>query len=310
MDVQHLRTFQSVARTLSFTRAAEALDYAQSSVTAQIQALEKSLNVRLFDRLGRRIVLTEAGQRLLEYAERILHLTDEALNAVAYPTAPSGQLNISTPETLSAYRLPPLLREFRSRFPAVKLILQYAYGATVFDKLSEGSVDVAVTFEYPTLRETAAVACRELTRERLLLIAPPTHPLARCPRIDPAALRDEFLLLTEPYCTYRRMFEENMAERGVRLTATMEFHSVEAIKQCTIAGLGLGVLPEITVARELHEGRLVALAWDEQPMMVSTFLLWHREKWLSPALQAFIRLAEQMVSDPSVLSMTAITDFR
>ena len=83
MDFQQLRSFQLVARTLSFTRAAEVLDYAQSSVTAQIQALEKELDVRLFDRLGRRIVLTEAGRRLLEYAERILQMTDEAMVAGA-----------------------------------------------------------------------------------------------------------------------------------------------------------------------------------------------------------------------------------
>src|SRR5690606_16915793 len=105
MELRQLRTFQRVATTLSFTRAAEELGYAQSSVTAQVRSLEDELSVRLFDRLGRQVSLTDAGQRLLEYATRLLNLAEEARLAVTESGEPSGQLVVAAPETLSSYRL-------------------------------------------------------------------------------------------------------------------------------------------------------------------------------------------------------------
>src|SRR5436305_10504034 len=124
MELRQLKTFQTVAATLSFTRSAELLDYAQSSVTAQIRSLEDELGVQLFDRLGRHIALTEAGIRLLDYAEKMLSLADEAALAVTDSAEPAGQLVIAAPETLSGYRLPPLLKQFRAKFPRVQLILR------------------------------------------------------------------------------------------------------------------------------------------------------------------------------------------
>src|SRR5215216_4831156 len=124
MDLRQLKTFQTVAETLSFTRAAELLDYAQSSVTAQVRSLEDELGVRLFDRLGRRVRLTDSGDRLLEYAAKILNLADEARLAVSDSSEPSGQLIVAAPETLSTYRLPPLLKQYRALFPRVQLIMR------------------------------------------------------------------------------------------------------------------------------------------------------------------------------------------
>src|SRR5438046_264194 len=110
MELRQLETFRVVATQLSFTRAAATLDYAQSSVTAQIQSLELELGVRLFDRLGRRVALTDAGERLLEYAERLLSLADEARAALADGAEPAGTLTIGAPETVMTYRLPSVLR--------------------------------------------------------------------------------------------------------------------------------------------------------------------------------------------------------
>src|SRR5215210_5308545 len=117
MELRQLETFRAVAGPLSFTRAAVTLGYAQSSVTAQIQALEAELGVALFDRLGRRVALTEAGQRLLEYADRLLSLADEARAAVAEGAEPAGTLTVGAPETVLTYRLPRVLQRYRATFP-------------------------------------------------------------------------------------------------------------------------------------------------------------------------------------------------
>jgi DNA-binding transcriptional LysR family regulator len=310
MDFQQLRSFQIVAHTLSFTRAAEILDYAQSSVTAQIQSLEKELGVRLFDRLGRRIILTEAGRRLLEYAERILQMTDEALLAVAHPEEPTGHLHISAPETLTAFRLPPMLRQFRARYPGVQLRLQSIQKSEVFERISEGKIDIAFNFDNPAMEPPPSICVRELMQEPLLVIAPPEHPLADCRQIDANDFRSELMLLTETFCTYRHMFEDAVAAQGVRLTDTMEYHSVEAIKQCVMAGVGLGVLPEVAVARELREERLVALNWTDKPVILSTFLMWHRERVMAPVMEDFIQMVERTFLQPSPIPMELINSFR
>src|SRR5437667_9141173 len=120
MELRQLTTFRMVATTLSFSRAAQILNYVQSSVTTQIQVLEEELGVRLFDRLGKRVALTDAGKRFLPYAEKILSLSEEARQAVADEEVPTGSLTISASETLCTYRLPALLRQFHDRFPQVK----------------------------------------------------------------------------------------------------------------------------------------------------------------------------------------------
>src|SRR5262245_45919740 len=121
MELRHLSTFRVVATTRSFTRAATTLGYAQSSVTAHIQALEAELGAPLFDRLGRQIALTEAGERFLVYARQLLELAEEARVAVNNNNEPRGTVTISAPETLCTYRLPTLLRVFRDRCPQAQV---------------------------------------------------------------------------------------------------------------------------------------------------------------------------------------------
>lgn len=295
LDIRLLQTFQTVAKTLNFTRAAEELDYAQSSVTVQIQALEKSLGVKLFKRLGKHTVLTDSGKRLLEYADRILKLTDEAYLAVIHHDEPIGKLYISAPETLSAYRLPPLLREFHKKFPGVQLILQYTPTDKVFERLGNGDLDIAFILDEQRI-SSGEILVRPLVQEPLFLLASPDHPFAALPMITSEDLRTESLLLTEAGCTYRLLFEKHLLADDVRLATTMEFSSVDAIKQCVIAGIGITYLPEIAVERELEQGTLMILNWTAPEVHFYTQILWHQDQWMAPAQREFIRLSEQVLT--------------
>jgi DNA-binding transcriptional LysR family regulator len=294
MELRQLKTFQTVAATLSFTRSAELLDYAQSSVTAQIRALEDELGVQLFDRLGRHVALTNAGTRLLDYAEKILSLADEAALVVTDSAEPAGQLIIAAPETLSGYRLPPLLKQFRAKFPRVQLILRSLSVSETLAQLSDGRVDIAVLLTDPP-PEASGIIVLPLIEERFLLLAAPEHPLVGGACVQPQDFRAETLLLTEAGCTYRTAFENRLLAAGVRPATTMEFGNVEAIKQCVMANLGITLLPEIAVCNEVNQGRLVSLPWFEPDFHMYTRLLWHKDKWLSPALKEFIRLSEQIL---------------
>ncbi len=295
MELNQLATFQTVARTLSFTRAAAALNYAQSTVSAQVQALEEELGVPLFNRLGKRVSLTENGQRLLEYADKLLNLAEEARTVVSGQDGFSGVLTISAPETLCTYRLMEVLRRFRAQFPRVQLVIGYDVHADIVNDLTRGLIDLAFVIGEPV--EAANLTVESLITEPLLPVAPPDHPLARLARVVPADLRYEPVLLTENGCTYRTLFERSLAAAGVKLTSTLEFHSVEVIKQSAMAGLGLAVLPAITVSAEITRGQLVCLPWAGPALEVVTQVMWHKDRWLSPVLSQFLSLTRELLKE-------------
>lgn len=293
MELRQLATFREVAAAGGFTKAAERLGYAQSSVTTQIQALERELGVRLFERLGKRVVLTESGRLLLGYAERILKLADEARAAIAQGDEPTGTLIIGAAETLCTYRLPPVLRRYRARFPRVQLILKPGLCPDMRRAVREGQLDLAFLLEEPVCPPDLVV--EPLVREEVRVLVHPDHPLAKREAVGPHDLDGETLLVTEGRGGYRARFERALVAAGVRPSVVLEFGGVEAIKQCAIAGMGVAVLPAVAVAEEVSGGQLVALPWCGPDLSVVTQLAWHKDKWLSPTLRAFLQVTREML---------------
>lgn len=297
MELRLLVTFEKVATVLSFTRAAAELAYAQSSVTSQIRALETSLGTELFDRLGSRIRLTEAGERLLPYARQIIELTEEARAAVIGAGEPSGALTVGTMESLTSYRLLPLLELFHHRHPRVRLSLRTTIGDETRQALRQGTYDVGFLMEEET--EHAGLEVAVLAVEPLALVAAPGHPLAGTAPAT-AGLADQSLLATEPGCAYRDLFERelNRAVPSGASVAFTEFGTIEATKQAAAAGLGIALLPEVTVAAELERGTLVRLGW-EPPFTLRTQLAWRAGKRLPAHARLFVERARQLVSEES-----------
>ncbi|MDG9718930.1 LysR family transcriptional regulator [Streptomyces sp. DH24] len=291
MELRLLVTFEKVAGVLSFTQAAAELKYAQSSVTSQVRSLESSLGVELFDRLGSRIRLTEAGERLLPYARRMIELSEEARAAVADTGEPSGSLAVGTMESLTSYRLPPLLEYFHHRHPKVRLSLRTTIGDETRQALRQGTYDVGFLMEAET--EHAGLECEVLAVEPLALVAAPGHPLAGRP-VALADLVGPPLLATEPGCAYRDLFEREL--RTVGDVAFMEFGTIEATKRAAAAGLGTALLPEVTVAAELAGGSLVRLDW-RAPFTLRTQLAWRAGKRLPAHARLFVEQARRLVTE-------------
>lgn len=299
MEIQQLKTFRTAALELSFTRAALKLGYAQSSITAQIKALEKEIGAPLFDRLGRRVVLTDTGRRLLPYAGGILDLESEARRAVSNEGEVSGTLTISVAETHCAYRLPELLSHFDSQHPQVELeLLPSRMGALDTDlerNLKEGAVDLGFVLEEPSNNATR-LEVETLAEEPASFVVHPDHPLADTSSISPLDLEAQTILLTEEGCAYRRLFDRELRKAGVRPAKTLQFSSVEAIKRCTKAGMGIALLSTISVSEEVEQGRLVELNWVGPECGVLTQAVWNAERWLSPALEAFLDATREYFS--------------
>ncbi|MEU8761137.1 LysR family transcriptional regulator [Streptomyces sp. NPDC048659] len=291
MEPRLLVTFEKVATVLSFTRAAAELAYAQSSVTAQIRALESSLGVELFERLGSRIRLTEAGERLVPYARQLIELTEEARAAVTAAGEPSGTLALGTVESLTSYRLPPLLELFHHRYPGVRLSLRPTLGDANRRALRDGTYDLGFLLERETVHE--GLESEVLGEEPLVLVAAPGHPLAGRAGLTSADLAAAALVGTEPGCAYRDLFE---AELRPWSPGFLEFGTIEASKRGVAAGLGIALLPRIVVAAELAAGELTALDW-EPPFTLFTQIAWRRGKRLPPHARLFVERARRLVAE-------------
>lgn len=288
MESRHLFTFLVVVEAGSFTRAAQQLDYAQSSVTAQIQALEAEIGLPLFDRIGRRIVLTDAGRRLLPYAQEIAKIHDMAKNALHPEAEMAGSLKIGAPESLAAFRLPEVIRHYRQRYPQVQIVLKPGQCWELRDLVRSGELDVAFLLQ-PEV-EDRDLNIETLIHEPMALVAPADHPLSREAEVVPAQLKEQTILHTESGCSYRTLFEHYLNRHGVFPDPNLEFWSIEAIKQCVMSGLGISFLPLISVRSELAEGKLVKLNWNDESQRVATQLALHRKKWRSPALDQFVSM--------------------
>ncbi|MDD9148534.1 LysR family transcriptional regulator [Sporolactobacillus sp. CQH2019] len=296
MEIKQLITFQKAAEKLNFTHTAEQLNFAQSSVTAHIKSLEDELGVQLFDRLGKSLALTDAGRKLQIYANQILSLTNEARKAVMSEKEPSGTLVIGATESLCTYRLPPILSDFRHRYPKVRF--HFSPGISdrdILDRLEKGSLDAAILMDVDLIPDVFVI--EKLKKETIGVVAAPDHPLFRKKTVVPADLYEESLLLTEKNCSYRRQFDRDFSNCGLVPEHVFEFASVEAIKQCVIAGLGIAVLPEITFRKELGNGEIALLPWGGTPLSVHSHLVRHKDKWLSPALAAFLNLTRESLKD-------------
>jgi DNA-binding transcriptional LysR family regulator len=291
MEIRQLRTFQAVANLLSFNRAAERLHYAQSSVSAQIHALEEELGVQLFDRLGRRIVLTEAGAQLLNYAEKIVNLADETLAEVTETSTPQGALTVRVPETLAVHHFPAIIKGYHLRFPGVKLQFTTCALEGLEKDLRKGLIDLAFLLAESI---TAADLTAEVLRfESLILVASSDHPLSQKRSVATCELSEETFLFSKVDCSYRKIFEGILVQSGITYENSIEFYSVEAVKRSVIEGVGIALLPEIAVAEEVAKNRLAVLPWSENKIDVAVLMIWHRERWLSPALKAFIDITRK-----------------
>ena len=313
MDLLHLRTFLEVAKGLNFTRAATRLGYVQSTVSAHVRALEDELGVQLFDRLGRRIRLTPAGETLLGEAADLVTRADAAERATRLAAGGDGRIAgrivIGAPESLLSYRLPPLIGRYHRQFPEVDLSFRpVATGrlrGEVERLLIEGSIDVAFVMD-ERLPPRGRVSTETLWNEPISVIAPPDHPLVGARGLTPRALGNTTVLLSEAIgagCAYRTQFVDQLRAIPGQPRELLEFASVEAVKQCVAAGMGISALPTAAVAADLESGRLRALTWGR--FAIFTHVAWNPRRWQSPAVSAVLDLARETAREAADLATTA-----
>jgi len=284
LTLRQLKVFESVARHLNFTRAAEELFLSQPAVSMQVKLLEKQLGLALFEQLGKRIHLTEAGGEVLVYARGVTQQLDELESVLDLMKGlGGGRLRISVATTAN-YFIPTLLGTFSRRYPEVTVSLDVTNRETLLQQLSENTVDLVIMGQPPTEADVEAEAFME---NPLVIVAPPEHPLAKQKKIPLKRLQDEVFLVREPGSGTRIAMERFFAGRKIHLKTGMEVGSNEAIKQSVQAGLGLGLLSRATIEQELELKRLTELDVAELPIMRHWYVVHRKGKRLSGAAEAF-----------------------
>jgi DNA-binding transcriptional LysR family regulator len=292
MHPRLLRTFLAVARSRNITRAAEAVNLAQSSVSDQLQTLEAELGAALFTRSKAGLELTPAGLALKPIAEELLRLDGEGRAAVlAAVGQTSGTLTIGALETIASARLAPWLPGFQASHPGITVRMKVSDSGTLRRLLEDGDIDVAFCFERRDGAKDAdaRLARRTIGAEPLVLVAAPGQVTA--PR-DLAALAALRFVATEPGCIYRRMFDTAFAEADMaapRLAA--EVGSVGAIARLVAAGAGLGLVPRLAVSDALGRGDLVELPWPGPAQAAPLAMIWRRRRVQPPALKQLLAAA-------------------
>jgi DNA-binding transcriptional LysR family regulator len=274
MEFRHLNTFMTIARLQSFSKAAEELGYAQSSISSQIQLLEQELKVRLFERLGHNITLTAEGSKLLPIAELILKLSMEAKSIAVDQEKPSGSLIIGAIETLCVSRLPNLLKEYRTRYSDVEILLKFGSTPDFLRSMKENTIDIAFFIDREIINDDYITVWQ--MEESMALICAPEYAFADREEVFPEDLSGEPLILTEPSCGYRALFDSIMSQFHIKPRSVIETGNVHAIKQLTLSGMGIAFLPVTAVEEELGQKRLIKLNWKDQTFPVFTQVLYHK----------------------------------
>lgn len=285
LNLHQLATFQVVAKYCSFVRAAEELHFSQPAVSAQIRHLEKTLGVKLFDQIGRKTHLTQAGEELYLYSQKIFSVIEETLEIIEALRSPQyGRLSVGADTTVGSYVIPGLLGKFRQIYPEVEISLEVLNRASLIDALVSNRVDMAVMGTVPA---DLPVEIEPFAFNELVLVAAPRHRLAGLKGVPIEELGREHFLLREPGSGTRAALERALQEADIPLQVSMQVGNNSAIKQGVAAGLGIALISRVALDMELETRRLVILDVEGFPIVRQWRIVHLKDKYLSATARAF-----------------------
>lgn len=284
LTLRQLQVFESAATNLNFSVTAKQLYLSQPAVSMQIKQLEENIGLPLFEQMGKKIFLTEAGRELFHYARGIsqqlaeMETVFDEMKGLGH-----GKLTLSVVNTAN-YFTPQLLAKFCQRYPSINVNLLVANRDAVLKQLADNSTDLAILGQPP---DGLDISAESFLDNPLVVIAAPSHPLAKLKRIKLAQLATETFLSREPGSGTRSAMERVFAQHKIQPHISMEMETNEAIKQAVQAGMGLGILSLHSIELELETKRLAMLNVEHFPLLRHWFVAHRSNKRLSSAALAF-----------------------
>lgn len=287
MEIRNLTTFVKTAELQNFTNAARELGYAQSTVTAQIQQLEEELQVQLFERIGKRIHITDAGKRFLPYAQKILLLAKQAASH-SDVEAPSGTLRLGIVESLQNHELAGLLHRYRKVCPLVNVIVKASDCQTLTELLMKNELDIMYLFD-TRIRHEELVSVYEAS-EPMYFTVPSGHPLTSNANVTLEEILAFPFMETERHLSYGWEFNHFLAQKGFTLKSCLEVGNPDIIVQLIKNGDGISWLPRYIIQDELQRNNVSVLDYQIPEITMYKQLIYHKNKWISAAMKAWIEL--------------------
>ncbi len=285
MNPTHLRTFLAVRHHLSYTRAAEAVFLSQPAVSRQIQQLERDLGVSLFEQLGRTLHLTDAGRALAQEAESVLARLERVSESIAaYRTLDAGRLRLGAGTTPGFYLLPGILGRFHRKYPNVQIDYLVDNSRAVEQRVLRNEIDLGFIGGAPHSRDVMADAVAE---DEIICFAGPKHELAGRKRISVQMLARHTWIVRRQGSATRDLFESWLTQRGGVVGRTIELGCPEAVRAVVAGGIGFSYMSRLAVTSELKSNKLKRLAVTGLRLGRLIYVIRHRDKYMSPAMQAF-----------------------
>ena len=288
MDLRSILTLKTILATGSFQKAAHHLNYTQSTITFQIRQLENELSLTLFEKIGRRMVLTQAGRDIMPYIDSILQSMQQLADYGKGHRELKGDLRIAVAESLLVFRIQPILRAFIEQAPNVKVSLCSPNCHEIRNKITTGEVDIGVYYDVGG--HTQSLTVEKLRSFDIVFVAAPDLAAGHRDFVAAGQRKDVNFIINEPRSIYREMVETYFRERNIVLRNTIELWSIEAIKRSVASNLGVSCLPRFTVADELEKGMLQEVETGISGSEITAITVHHKNKWLSPAMELFMRL--------------------
>ena len=289
MELKYLKTFITILENDSFQSAAKQLNYTQSTITFQIQQLEESLSIKLFEKIGRKMILTEAGKdivpyvkSILESVERLEHYSKKELK---------GTLKISMPESLLTYKIQPLLKIFHEQAPHVRLSIETLNCYKIRNEVINGGSDIAL--HYDVGGYSSSVIREDLADYSLCLFASSALEEMYCDFISEKQHKPLCLITNDRESIFQKLIDNYLEEKEIIMDRIMDLGSIEAIKQSVISNLGIAYLPRYVVENELKNGLLKELKTDLTDKKITAICIYHKNKLISPSLELFIKLLKE-----------------
>ena len=291
MELRNLITFISVAELGSFTRAADELGYSQSTVSFQIKQLEDELECLLFERINHTITLTERGRELVSYAHEVRRLTDEFKESLANEEDHSGHIHIVTPDSVCEEMIYSHYIDFHRRYPSISIKFTTADTTVMFEMLDRNEADAIITLDSHSYRKDYVIAKEE--RLSMHFVTSSTSKFAGKRNLKIRDIADAPFILTEYGQGYRRVFDKELAKRSIEITPVLEIGRTDIITRILAENDMISYLPDFVTQPLVDEGRLTYLDVRDMDLEIWKQLIYHRNKWMSKSLRAFIEFIKE-----------------
>lgn len=287
MEIRNLVTFVQVAELNSFTKAAKALDYSQSTVSFQIKQLETELDCLLFERINHTLILTEKGRELLDYAQKVCRLTDEFHQNRSSGDQAKGFLHLVTPDSVCEAMLTENYASFYRLYPSITLKFSTADTDTMMRMLNHNEADAMLTLDRHVYHKDFIIA--KEARMPMHFVASPACPLASAKGLTIRDLCAQPFILTEKGMGYRSSLDEALARMSIEIEPVLEISRTDIIMTLLEQGQAVSFLPDFVTRRKVAEGKLVRLDVEDFESDIWQQLIYHRSKWISRPMELFLR---------------------